>query len=118
MRRLATFAPWLLVASLLAGCQRSGVDHVALRDIVGNDSVVLLSTAWCGYCRKLRGDLATWGVPFRELDVEASDAGARAWTLLGARAVPVLLVDRDIQHGYAPGSTRRLLQRAGLLSIQ
>ena len=65
----------VLLIALIGGCERSPVNHVALRAVVGSEPVVLLSATWCGYCRKLRSDLNAWNVPFRELDVETSEAG-------------------------------------------
>ena len=105
----------LFAIAVLAGCERSTVDHQALRGIVGEQPVVLLSAAWCGYCTKLRGDLTAMKVPFRELDVETSAAGEQAYDLIQARGVPVLLVGRDVQRGYAPEATRRSLEHYGLL---
>src|SRR6186713_969758 len=47
-----------LVLAAMAACARPGtVDQVALRAAVGKEPVVLLSAAWCGYCRKLRTQL-------------------------------------------------------------
>ena len=105
----------VLLIALLGGCERSPVNHVALRAVVGSEPVVLLSASWCGYCRKLRSDLNTWNVPFRELDVETSDAGENAYRLVNARSIPVLLVNAQVQRGYSPHETQRLLKEAGLL---
>lgn len=99
----------------LAACERKSIDHEALRGLVGEQPVVLLSAAWCGYCAKLRSDLTAMKVSFHELDVETSAAGEQAYRLLQARGVPVLLIGRDVQHGYAPDATRRTLSRHGLL---
>jgi mycoredoxin len=35
-------------------------------------SVVLFTTSWCGFCRRLRSQLDREGVPFTEIDIEAS----------------------------------------------
>lgn len=105
----------LLLVTLIGGCERKPVDHVALRALVGNEPVVLLSASWCGYCQKLRSDLVEWRVPFRELDVETNLAGESAYHLLNARSIPLLLVNKDVQRGYSRNETQRLLKNAGLL---
>lgn len=114
----ANLRPWrslalALLVALLVACA-SGVDHAALRAEVGDKPVVLLSTAWCGYCRKLRADLKNWDVPYNEIDVERSDAGQRAYALLGGRGVPILLVGDQVVHGYSPKRARELMGEAGI----
>ena len=101
----------LLVAS--AGCS-GDIDRTALRAEIGSARVVLLSTASCGYCRKLRGDLKSWDVAYDEFDVETSDAGQRAYFLVGGRGVPILLVGDEVVHGYSPQRVRDLLGEAGI----
>lgn len=103
----------VLLVAVLAGCA-GGVDHAALRAEVGSKPVVLLSTAWCGYCRKLRADLKNWDVPYDEIDVEQSDAGQRAYDLVGGHGVPILLVGDQIVHGYSPKRARELMGEAGI----
>ena len=105
----------LLLITLISSCERTPVNHAALRALVGNEPVVLLSASWCGYCRKLRSDLVEWRVPFLELDVETNMAGESAYRLLNARSIPLLLVNENVQRGYSRPETQRLLQRAGLL---
>ncbi len=101
----------LLVA--ISGCGGE-IDQTALRAEIGSAQVVLLSTASCGYCRKLRGDLEDWDVSYDELDVETSDAGQRAYYLVGGRGVPILLVGDQVVHGYSPQRARELLGAAGI----
>jgi mycoredoxin len=35
-------------------------------------SVTMFTTTWCGYCTRLKGQLAREGVPFTEIDLEAN----------------------------------------------
>ena len=100
-----------VVGIAMTGCGR---DPAALRAEVGSAPVVLLSTAWCGYCRKLRGDLAEWGVAYEEFDVESSEAGRNAYGMVGGRGVPILLVGDAVVHGYSPRRARELIATAGL----
>ena len=32
--------------------------------------VTMYSTTWCGYCRRLKRQMAEAGIPFREVDIE------------------------------------------------
>lgn len=111
----------LVIVAALAGCERqprAGADAAALRQLVGNEPVVVLSTGQCGYCARLRQDFGAWGVRYRELDVERSDEGRRAFALLRASGVPIVLIDDTLVHGYAPRRIRRLLADADLLPTQ
>lgn len=114
--------PWPalgLVCALVAlvGCTRQqAADPAVLRAAVGEQPVVLLSAAWCGYCRTLRSDLDRWGVTFSEYDVEDGAAGTRAYSMLGGRGVPVLLVNEQRFVGYVPNRIHDSLRAAGLLA--
>ena len=55
--------------------------------------VVLLSTAWCGYCKATRAFLQRNRVQFQEYDVERSDRGRQLYQAVGPFGVPVVLVD-------------------------
>ncbi|MEO8012174.1 MAG: glutaredoxin domain-containing protein [Dokdonella sp.] len=100
------------MVAVLTAC--GGVDQSALRAQVGSEPVVLLSTAWCGYCRKLRSDLQNWGVAYTELDVERSEEGQRAYRMVGGRGVPILLIADQVVHGYSPQRARALLGESGI----
>jgi len=116
MRRAAI--RWLMalfVASVIVACSRSSVDTREVRSVIGDDAVVLLSTAECGFCNRQREDFRAWGVAFREYDVQTSDVGADAYRMLRARGVPIVIVGDERVHGYAPGRVRELLRDAGLL---
>ena len=105
----------LACAGLAACARRQPVDEAALRAVVGDKPVVLLSAAWCGYCKKQRADFERWGVDFSEHDVETSDAGERAYALLRGRGVPIVLINEHRIHGYAPSRVRELLDAGDLL---
>lgn len=34
------------------------------------DTVTMYSTAWCGYCRRLKRQMADAGIAFREIDLD------------------------------------------------
>lgn len=110
-RRPVQACLFIVALFVLAGCGR---DPAALRAEVGSAKVVLLSTAWCGYCRKLRGDLASWGITYDEFDVEKSQEGRNAYALVGGRGVPILLIGDEVVHGYSPQRARDLIAAAGV----
>lgn len=100
--------------ALLSACAQD-VDMASLRARIGDDSVIMLSTSTCGYCRQLRTDLAAWNIEYRDIDVEKSRDGQFAYESLEGRGVPILLVGDRTVHGYSPQRTRALLAAAGLM---
>lgn len=41
-----------------------------------NESITVFSTQWCGYCIRLRAQLLSAGIAFREVDIEADPVAA------------------------------------------
>ncbi|MFI0433541.1 MAG: mycoredoxin [Candidatus Nanopelagicales bacterium] len=39
--------------------------------------LTMYSTPWCGYCRRLKSQMAREGIPFVEVDIEADPAAAK-----------------------------------------
>jgi glutaredoxin len=76
--------------------------------------VRLLSTTWCGYCKKAAAYLRSRGTPFEELDVEKSSRGKREYDALGGRGVPIILVGDRRMDGYDQTTLATMLQDAGL----
>ena len=74
-------------------------------------TVTMYSTTWCGHCKNARSYFATKRIPYRELDVETSDAAAREFKRLGGSGVPLILVGRKAMSGFDPESFEAL--RAG-----
>jgi mycoredoxin len=56
-------------------------------------TVTMFSTTWCGYCRRLKGQMDREGIPYREVDIEdRPDAAHLVMTLNeGNRTVPTVL---------------------------
>jgi glutaredoxin len=75
--------------------------------------VKLYTTTWCGYCKKAKAHLAARGVPYREIDVEASDSGRREFSELGGRGVPVILVGSQRMDGFDSAGLDGMLAAAG-----
>ena len=38
-------------------------------DVVTDETLIMYSTPWCGYCRRLKAQLDRAGVPFTEIDI-------------------------------------------------
>jgi mycoredoxin len=56
-------------------------------------TVTLLTTSWCGFCRRLKHQLEREGVTFGEVDIETSDEAAGVVMALngGDRTVPTVV---------------------------
>ncbi|PZS04528.1 MAG: glutaredoxin-like protein [Pseudonocardiales bacterium] len=65
----------------------------------GAPALTMFTTPWCGYCARLKSQLARAGVRFAEVDIEADvDAAERVMSANGGnQTVPTLL--------FADGST-------------
>jgi len=45
-------------------------------DVIDADQPTVLTTRWCGYCVRLKSQLARAGIDFREIDIEDHADGA------------------------------------------
>lgn len=54
----------------------------------------MYTTVWCGYCRRLKAQLARADIPFREVDIEHDEAAAAfvAGANGGNQTVPTVLL--------------------------
>ncbi|MBD9482254.1 glutaredoxin family protein [Pseudomonas sp. PDM14] len=95
---LAVWQQWERIEPLL------GLREKPVR--VGDSQVVLYATSWCGYCAKTRVFLAQQNIPYREVDIEKSASGRKAYEALGGRGIPVLDINGTIIHGYDPQGIR------------
>jgi mycoredoxin len=64
--------------------------------------VILLGTAWCGYCAKTRAYLKSRGVAFADLDIEQSKLAEQLHEAPGGEGVPVILIGNRQIRGYRP----------------
>lgn len=65
-------------------------------DVAGHDGaaiVTMFSTAWCGYCHRLKAQLDRAGIAWTEVDIEADPAAADIVRKIngGNETVPTLL---------------------------
>lgn len=65
--------------------------------------VLMYSTSWCGYCRKMRVYLDAIGADWHEVDIEKDPkAGAVFRNRYGRSGVPVLEIGPAVVKGYRP----------------
>jgi glutaredoxin len=64
-----------------------------------SNSVVILTTSWCGYCRALREHLTTLNVPYVDLDVEHTSEGRYAYMAVRGSGVPITVVGDEVIRG-------------------
>ncbi len=77
------------------------------------DKVRIYTAVWCGYCKRAKAHLAAKGVPYDEVDVEASERGRSEFAQLGGRGVPVILVGTQRMDGFDAGGLDAMLAGAG-----
>jgi len=56
-------------------------------------NVTMFTTSWCGYCKNLKRQLESLGIPFNLVDIEQDDAAAQFVEQVngGNRTVPTVL---------------------------
>ena len=72
---------------------------------------VLYGAEWCPYCARARKFFRDNNVPFREYDVEKSEAGHAQYEQLGGGGVPIVLIDDKVIYGYDEEAMRDALQK-------
>lgn len=77
------------------------------------DKVRIYTAVWCGYCKKAKAHLAAKGVPYDEVDVEASERGRSEFVQLGGRGIPVILVGNQRMDGFNAAGLDAMLSAAG-----
>jgi glutaredoxin len=78
------------------------------------DSVVIFTTAWCPYCKRLREYLHSKHVQFTEYDIERSPVGKQKYEALSGRGVPVILICSQRLDGFDAGDVDRALEACGI----
>ncbi len=75
----------------------------------------ILSTTWCGVCKKAETYLSQKAVAFREYDVERREAGRRKYKRLNGKGVPIILVGDQRMDGFNGPKLEAILRKNGLL---
>ena len=78
-----------------------------------SSAVTMFSTTWCPHCKRAKAYFAQKGVGYREVDIEASDAGRREFEQYGGSGVPLIIVGERRMRGFDPGAMDRMLASAG-----
>ena len=62
------------------------------------DGIVMYSTSWCGYCRRLGNQMREAGIPFRVIDLDADPSYDERIKRAsgGNRTVPTLEIGEQI----------------------
>ncbi len=116
MNRLARTRASLLGIALFLALVLLGLDRYAAyahRPDADSTRIVLYTTAWCGYCERLRQDLRASGIAFTEHDVEKSLNGALGMWALRGRGVPVSAIGPQVVHGYQAAKIEAALRALG-----
>lgn len=69
-------------------------------DADGRAKVIMYGTTWCPYCKQQREFFAAHGVPFDDVDVEASEASELAYQSLKGNGYPLIYVGYRRFSGY------------------
>ncbi|MFF3559812.1 glutaredoxin domain-containing protein [Streptomyces sp. NPDC002574] len=75
-------------------------------------TVTMYSTTWCGYCRRLKGQMDRAGIPFKEINIEQDPESAKFVETVngGNQLVPTLLVTPESGAEPIPLSNPSLAQ--------
>jgi glutaredoxin len=73
--------------------------------------VTLYSTSRCANCRRLKHWLTRHKLRFQEFDIERNQRAFKEFQRLGARGVPVLLVDRERVDGFDPKRLEKVFRQ-------
>lgn len=95
----------------------SGVSFVGGGSGTGSVSSVkvrMFMTQSCPYCKKAKAFLQQRGIPYDELDIEASGRAKAEYDRLGGKGVPVILVGKQRMDGFDAQRMERMLAGAGL----
>lgn len=78
-------------------------------------AVVIFTTTWCPYCKRLRDYLHSLNVEFTEYDIEKSAVGRQKYESLNGHGVPVVLVCTQRLDGFDQGDVKRALKSCGII---
>jgi len=71
--------------------------------------VTLYSTRGCSHCQRARQWLQHHRLRFQEFDIERNARALKEFQKLGARGVPVVLINGERVDGFDPKRMQRLL---------
>ena len=74
------------------------------------NSVTVLSTPTCPYCKKAKRYLRSKGVAFRDHNINNSEEGKRLYRKHNGSGVPVVIINGKVIHGYSEAQMRAALR--------
>ena len=74
------------------------------------NSVTVLSTPTCPYCKKAKRYLRSKGVAFRDYNINSSSEGKRLYRKHKGRGVPIVIINGKVIHGYSEAQMRAALR--------
>jgi len=77
---------------------------------VTRNSVTVLSTPSCPYCKKAKRYLRSKGVAFRDYNINSSSEGKRLYRQYNGSGVPVVIINGKVIHGYSEAQMRAALR--------
>lgn len=86
----------------LSGYQMTDPNHKSYQaEQKKQDTLVMYSTAWCGYCKKARAFLSEEKIPFRERNIEKSRKANADYKKLGGRSIPFFSYKGQTHRGFS-----------------
>ena len=74
------------------------------------NSVTVLSTPSCPYCKKAKRYLRSKGVAFRDYNINSSSEGKRLYKQYNGNGVPVVIINGKVIRGYSEAQMRAALR--------
>lgn len=121
--RPARPSPPLVQSATAPRAARAAPSEAELRAALSSTPVLLYATSWCGYCRKAREFLTANGLAYQEIDADKTPGGwEKVQELGGRRAVPLVVVDGEVNAGLHPerileSVARSMERRLGISGI-
>jgi glutaredoxin len=91
----------------IASCQQAVSD--LLDQQAKQPRVVVYTTSTCPYCKMAKDYLARKGVPYREVNIEASQENYNEYKQLGGNGVPLIIVGDRKMEGFSEQALDQML---------
>jgi len=72
-------------------------------------SIIMYSSQSCMYCHVAKQFFTKHNLPFTEYDIDDSLKNREMFAILGGRGTPLLIINKEIIHGYDEGLIRDAL---------
>lgn len=74
------------------------------------NSITILSTPTCPYCKKAKQYLRSKGVTFKEYNINNSTEGKRLYRQYNGSGVPLVIINGTVIHGYSEAQMHAALK--------